>query len=490
VASAPTGAERLSGLTIPGLANAHSHAFQRALRGRAHTNGRDFWSWRDGMYELAARLEPDLYRALARATFGEMALAGITCVGEFHYLHHAPGGRPYDDPNEMGRALIQAASEAGIRMTLLDACYLHGGIDREPNEVQRRFSDGDAESWAARVGELSDGPGLRVGAAIHSVRAVDPESAAAVASAAGERPLHAHVSERREENAESLGAWGDSPTVVLERAGALSPRFTAVHFTHPEDGDVARVAAVEAGCCLCPTTERDLGDGIAQAARLRAEGIALALGSDSHAVIDLFEEARAVELDERLESGERGRHAPAELLAAATAAGHSRLGWPDAGRIEAGAIADLVTVGLDSVRLAGAEPASAASAAVFCASAADVRDVIVGGRRVVGGGGRVRGGRGGGVVLDGCRRWAAGGGTDRLAGGGGVADHPGDLLEVPRASGEGGAHQGQGQHGRPRAPTSPGGTARLLGERGAANRLRCLHGALLFRWPCFWETRQ
>ncbi len=168
VANPPPDATRLDGLTIPSLANAHSHAFQRALRGRTQSGQGDFWSWREAMYELASRLDPDLYLALARATFAEMALAGITCVGEFHYLHHGPDGTPYADPNAMGHAVIQAAREAGIRITLLDACYLHGGIGKELAGAQRRFGDGDAERWAERVGELE-------GDAAHPDRRGDPQ---------------------------------------------------------------------------------------------------------------------------------------------------------------------------------------------------------------------------------------------------------------------------------------------------------------------------
>jgi formiminoglutamate deiminase len=385
VASPPRDATRLDGLTIPGLANAHSHAFQRALRGRTQSGRGDFWSWRDAMYELAARLDPDLYLALARATYGEMALAGITCVGEFHYLHHGPGGTPYADPNAMGRAAIQAAREAGIRITLLDACYLQGGIGQELAGAQRRFGDGDADRWAARVGELDGDAGARIGAAIHSVRAVDPDSAAAVADWAGEReaPLHAHVSEQPEENSLAEKAWGRSPTGTLARAGALSDRFTAVHFTHPERNDVKRLAEGGGTCCLCPTTERDLADGIARAERLRSAAIPLSLGSDSHAVIDLFEEARAVELDERLESGHRGNNPSSALLDAATEAGHRCLGWPEAGRIEPGAVADLVTVALDTPRLAGTDARSAVGSLVFAATAADVTGVIAAGREIV-----------------------------------------------------------------------------------------------------------
>src|SRR5919201_5410851 len=146
--AAPADAVRLDGITIPGLANAHSHAFQRALRGRTHSGRGDFWAWREAMYELASRLDPDLYLALARATYAEMALAGIACVGEFHYLHHEPDGARYADPNEMGEAMVVAARDAGIRITLLDACYLHGGIGEELAGAQRRFGDGDVDDWA------------------------------------------------------------------------------------------------------------------------------------------------------------------------------------------------------------------------------------------------------------------------------------------------------------------------------------------------------
>ncbi len=385
VATAPAGATALAGLTLPGLANAHSHAFHRALRGRAQGDGGSFWSWRERMYELAAKLDPQSYFRLARATFGEMALAGITAVGEFHYLHHGPGGEPYDDPNEIGKALISAAGEAGIRITLIDACYLHGGIGEPPSPVQRRFSDGDAESWVARVNELEDGPGVRVAAAIHSVRAVDPRSAAEVASwsASCERPLHAHVSEQPAENEACRAAHGLTPTGVLDQAGALDADFTAVHATHLTDTDIASLGSARCCCCLCPTTERDLGDGIGPARALLDAGAMLALGTDSQAAIDILEEARAVELDERLASGQRGHHSPRSLLEAATRGGHRCIGWDDAGELAPGALGDLVTLRLDRVRLAGTDADNAVSAAVFAASAADVDHVVCGGQTIV-----------------------------------------------------------------------------------------------------------
>ncbi len=385
VTDPPADAERLAGLTLPGLANAHSHAFQRALRGRTHAGSGSFWTWREQMYTLAAALDPDSYLALARATFAEMALAGITLVGEFHYLHHGPRGEPYADPNALGHAALAAADEAGIRITLLDTCYLHGGIDADPDPIQRRFCDADAMAWASRVHALEGTATARIGAAIHSVRAVDPAAARSVSTFAAERalPLHAHVSEQPAENEACLEAYGRTPTAVLHDAGALSERFTAVHATHVTQDDVALLGTAHARACLCPTTERDLADGIGPARRLLDAGVGVALGSDSQAAIDLFEEARAVELDERLATGTRGRHAPEELLHAATGEGYASLGWPAGGRIEPGALADLTTVALDGVRLAGTPADHAIAAVVFCAGAPDVSDVIVGGRRIV-----------------------------------------------------------------------------------------------------------
>jgi len=377
----PPAAAHLAGLTLPGMANAHSHAFHRALRGRTQVGTGSFWTWRDQMYALAQSLTPDTYFDLAQAVFGEMLLAGVTCVGEFHYLHHGAEGRRYTDPNAMGVAVVAAAKAVGIRITLLDTCYLHGGIGIAPNEVQQRFSDGSAEAWAERVSLIADDDGVRVGAAIHSVRAVDPDSMGVVAgwAATGSAPLHAHVSEQHAENEQCRIAHGRTPTEVLSDAGALGERFTAVHATHLSDRDVALLGGSRCTICMCPTTERDLADGIGPTTRLGAAGANISLGSDSHAVIDLFEEARAVELDERLSSNVRGNHTAAMLLKAATLHGHRSLGWVDAGIIRAGAVADLVSVRLDSVRTAGASAGSLLETAVFAATATDVHHVIVGG---------------------------------------------------------------------------------------------------------------
>jgi formiminoglutamate deiminase len=291
----PPDGHRLAGLTLPGMANAHSHAFHRALRGRTHGESGSFWTWREQMYALADRLDPDRYRTLATATFAEMVLAGFTCVGEFHYLHHDRSGAPYGAANEMGEVLLDAAAAVGIRITLLDACYLHGGIGVELNETQQRFSDGDAAAWCARVDTLMGNDTSKIGAAIHSVRSIDPASMRLVSEWASGRdaPVHAHVSEQPAENTQCYEAYGRTPTRLLDECGALGNRFTAVHATHLTERDVGLLQASGSTCCLCPTTERELADGIGPTSAFRDAAIAMCIGSDSHAVIDPFEEARA-----------------------------------------------------------------------------------------------------------------------------------------------------------------------------------------------------
>jgi len=378
----PPGAERLDGLTVPGFANVHSHAFHRALRGRTHAGRGSFWTWRERMYDLAGRIDPDQYHALARAAYAEMALAGITCVGEFHYLHHAPGGERYADRNEMGNRLMAAAGEAGIRITLLDTLYLTSSVDGEPLAgPQLRFGDGDLEAWSARAGELTEAPHARVGAAAHSLRAVPARLLPALAERAAGRPLHVHLSEQRAENEACLAWYRHTPSQLLADAGALGPGATAVHATHLSTEDIDLLGASRTRVCLCPTTERDLGDGLGPARPLADAGAPLCLGSDSHAVVDPLEEARALELDERLRTEERGHFGVAELLTAATRTGHEALGWTDAGTLSVGDRADLVTVRLDTPRAAGYD--DPVGAVLFGATAADVTDVVVDGRRIV-----------------------------------------------------------------------------------------------------------
>ncbi|MEO6790167.1 MAG: formimidoylglutamate deiminase [Ornithinibacter sp.] len=384
-APAEPGDTVLRGVVLPGFANGHSHTFHRALRGRTHDDGGNFWTWRNAMYAVTHRLDPKTFHALAKAVFAEMVLAGYTAVGEFHYVHHAPGGRRHEDPNLMGRALISAAREAGIRLTLLDTAYLAGGLTADGHlpldEVQQRFSDGTVSAWAERVADLSGDDTTRIGVAVHSVRAVPRADLAAVGDVAASRgmPLHVHLSEQPGENLACDGFYGCSPTELLASEGLLTPATTVVHATHLSEKDIRLLGDAGTTACFCPTTERDLADGIGPARHLHDAGVSISLGSDQHAVIDPFEEVRGVEMNERLDSLERGRFSPRDLLAMGSLFGYRSLGWQDGGLIATGHLADFVAVRLDSPRTAGTGP----EGVLYAATSADVCDVVVGGSHVV-----------------------------------------------------------------------------------------------------------
>ncbi len=384
-ASKPSGATWLPGLTLPGFVNGHSHVFHRAIRGHGQRGVGSFWGWRDLMYQVAGKLNPDTLYELARATYAEMSLAGITSVGEFFYLHHDPQGRPYSNPNEMGHAVVRAAEDAGLRITLLDTCYLQGGVNgRQLEGVQKRFSDGSWESWAERVAELPTTATARPGTAIHSVRAVPRSSFKPIAEFARSRsmPIHAHVSEQPAENRETLDVYGMTPTAILEEAGVLGADMTAVHATHLKSADIEAYGRTRSTICMCCTTERDLADGVGPAGELRKAGASLSVGSDAHMMIDLLEEARAIELDLRLTTGSRGHLGIGELTEALTSGGSDSLGW-DAGRIEPGCLADFAVVDLTAPRTAGARSGDVLAHVLFSAQASDVRTVIRGGETVV-----------------------------------------------------------------------------------------------------------
>jgi formiminoglutamate deiminase len=381
-------APRLPGVVLPGLVNAHSHAFHRLLRGRTHALGGDFWLWRERMYEAAESLTPESYEAVATAVFAEMAMAGVTTVGEFHYVHHQMGGVPYSDPNEMGHALVRAARRVGFRISLLEAGYFTAGFDEGPlHPVQTRFADENPETWLDRAEEMNstyrDADDVVVGLAPHSVRAVPQDGLAAVANRRQPgTPVHIHLSEQPAENEECLRTTGLTPTSLADRVGLLGPDTTLVHATHLSTDDIETIGASKSTVCYCATTERDLADGIGPADELFAAGAALSVGTDSHAIIDLFEEARGIELHARLATRRRGVFGPHHLLTAASVGGATSVGFPGQG-ISAGSPADFVVVEVDSPRLAGMDAETGLDHLVFAATASDVTDVYVGGQRIV-----------------------------------------------------------------------------------------------------------
>jgi len=388
----PEPADVRLGTVLPGLANAHSHAFHRALRGRTHADGGDFWRWRERMYDVANRLDPDTYYDLARAVFAEMLVSGFTAVGEFHYAHHRPDGSVYEPAHAMELALAAAARHVGIRLVLLDTAYLQGGIGKPLAEEQLRFGDGSAAGWLGRWRGLRDRLGadtasgqgglVTLGAALHSVRAVPPEAMREIlAGLPADVPLHVHLSEQPQENVDCQAAFGLTPTALLHSLGALAPRLSVVHATHLTDEDLSLLGAAGVTVVMCPTTEADLGDGIGPARELSRAGAPLALGSDQNAVIDPLLEIRGLEMGERLRSGARGCFTPAELLAAASAQGYAALGLGGS-VLHPGDPCDLVEVATDSIRTVG----SHADQLPLTATASDVRRVIVGGRIVADGG--------------------------------------------------------------------------------------------------------
>jgi formimidoylglutamate deiminase len=361
---------------VPAMVNAHSHAFQRDLRGVAERPGSpedDFWSWRTEMFRLAGALEPDTMRDVAARVYAEMAAAGYGAVGEFHYVHHRPDGTPYDDPNAMAVAVAEAAVDAGLRIVLLPAAYHRNGWDggdRPLEPGQRRFGDPDVEAFLARVDALrawADGrDGVSVGVAAHSVRAVPAEWLRAIGAYAVEHELvlHVHAHEQRRELRECAAEHGCSPVELLLRCGFLGPRTSVIHGIHVSDRDVSVLSETGTIVVSCPTTEGNLGDGFLPALRYRDAGVRLAIGSDSQVRVDPFEEVRELETGARRER--QTRHA---LLAAAgdlwgelVANGCASLGL-------AGAEAGTVGVDLDHPALCGVQPDDLPLALATCASA-------------------------------------------------------------------------------------------------------------------------
>ena len=383
---------------LPGFVNAHSHAFQRLIRGKAESravSGRDFWSWRGTMYHAAAQLSPADVYDVARMVFLEMLMAGITTVGEFHYLHTDPAGRPYEDPNELARQVIAAAQSVGLRIVLLRSAYQRSGYQLPPDPGQQRFYESTQYFLRSMEHLLADNtllqPTVHLGVAPHSIRALTLDAVAEITSwARGRRlPVHMHVAEQPAENEACLREYGQTPVALLARHGILHPGFTAVHTIHTRTDEVEQFAASGATICSCPTTERNLGDGILAADRAMTAGIRIALGSDSQAQIDPLEDARELDYHLRLRDQQRavtdqigGIRIAERLFTAATRSGAEALHVP-AGTLTPGAFADACTVDLHDLSIAGHAPDDLLPLLVFGLNRSAIRDVFVHGRPII-----------------------------------------------------------------------------------------------------------
>lgn len=387
---------------LPGQINVHSHAFQRALRGRTEYRRSpdeedDFWTWRTEMYRLANRLDADQMETVARMAFLEMTRRGITRVGEFHYLHHRPDGSAYDEPMELAHRIARAAADVGIRLTLLPVAYHTGGIGEDPEPQQRRFIHGDVDTYLNRIDDLrdhyADEPGVDVGLAPHSIRAVDRDWMEPIAEFAdrNELPVHIHVCEQPAEVEASRRAWGTPPVETLHDWGVLDDSWTLIHGTHLSERELEILEDVRPTIGACPTTERNLGDGFVPAYQLVERDVPIALGTDSHTVIDPFEEMRIVEYHERLRHRRRNVLVEADGTATATA----DVLWPMGthhgarslqsgdGSLREGGPADFVAIDLDDPSIAGATLGTLLTDVVSSMSAAAIRDVIIDGQSVV-----------------------------------------------------------------------------------------------------------
>ncbi|HEX4300788.1 MAG TPA: formimidoylglutamate deiminase [Gammaproteobacteria bacterium] len=385
----PRGAGPCDGfLAIPGMPNAHSHAFQRALAGYGEVpSGQDsFWSWREAMYRLANRVSPEDMFIIAREAFWDMLRGGYTSVAEFHYLHHMPDGRP---GVQMGRAVVAAARETGIRLRLLPVFYQNSGFGRPARDEQRRFVHGSIEDFCALLSELH---GVDLGLAPHSLRAVPVESLdklveAASAIMGADAPIHIHISEQRREVEECQAAYGTTPVELLTKHVRLDGRWNLVHATHATEAEMRVTRESGAGVVLCPITEAYLGDGLFAAQEFVSAGGRIAIGSDSNCRIDAIEELRLLEYGQRLRQERRARLATSAglglpLWQLACRGGAMALGHAS-GALAPGHFADLVVLQRETPALRGHDVDTLMDALIIGGSRADISDVYVGGERRV-----------------------------------------------------------------------------------------------------------
>ena len=386
------------GLVIPGMANLHSHAFQRAMAGltESRTQGSDsFWTWRELMYRFAARITPEQMGDVAAYLYMEMLKAGYTSVAEFHYLHHDAGGRPYGDRAETSERLIAAARETGIAITHLPVLYAFSGFGaKAPLPSQSRFING-ADDFAALVAKLRERhgatPNVRIGAAFHSLRAVDEKLLGSTIDAMQRAdpiaPIHIHIAEQQAEVDACLAWSGARPVEWLLDHAKVDAGWCLVHATHLDSGETRRLAESGAIAGLCPTTEANLGDGIFPAADFlnAAKPGRIGIGSDSHVSVSVAEELRLLEYGQRLTRNTRATlasdavHSPGERLHGEAASGGAQALGIQAGRIAPGCRADLVVLDRDHPALWNKTPAQALDAWIFAGDNACVRDVMVGG---------------------------------------------------------------------------------------------------------------
>ena len=398
-------AQRLKNRAVfPGLVNVHSHTFQRVIRGRTEWRNQGqldtFWTWREKMYDAAKRLTPEQIYQTAKAAFMEMLLSGITTVGEFHYLHHQADGNRYSDPNLIGKLVIQAAREVGLRIVLLRTAYRRAGYGKAPNPGQTRFITPDAATFISDTEELSawlkkfySRGEAAVGIAPHSVRALTQDYLLEIANYARKHELcvHMHVSEQPAENEACLQEYGVSPVTWLARMGLLGPRFTAVHAIHISEAEAGSLADSGSSICACPTSERNLADGAVRVDWLLARGANLCLGSDSQIQIDLLEDARLLEYHLRMQRLERvvldppgpGRERLSQKLYQTASKSGAKSLRQNAGELTVGKPADFVGIDLDDLSVAGAGPETLMANVVFSLERTAIKDVYVGGRRVV-----------------------------------------------------------------------------------------------------------
>jgi formimidoylglutamate deiminase len=383
---------------LPGLVNVHSHSFQRLIRGKSESriiSGKDFWSWRGTMYHAASQLDPQDVYDVARMAFLEMVLAGTTTVGEFHYLHNAANGQPYDDPNLLSKQVIAAAQSVGIRIALLRTAYLRSGYElpRDPGQIRFFESMGNfLENMTTLIEDCSANPTeVRFGVAPHSIRAVPLPDLKEIAVWARARrlPLHMHVAEQVAENTACLREYGHTPVDLFNRERILGPDFTAVHAIHINPDEIAMLANADSIICSCPTTERNLGDGILAADNVMAAGIRVALGSDSQAQIDPLEDARELDYHLRLEQQQRAildqiaaKPLASWLFDCATVHGAQALALPG-GDLTAGSLADFFTVDLHDVSISGHSAEDLLPILVFSLNRSAIRDVVVNGRFIL-----------------------------------------------------------------------------------------------------------